>query len=71
MFEALFELDVAVIVGRKDQPEEEIPYTVQRISRKNIAFTNAQTSADVLRESADVYIQKTQLGGGSPVLRGF
>ncbi len=69
--EAAIQLETAIIVGRKDQPEEEIPFIVQRISKENIAFSNAQTAADVLRENADVYIQKTQLGGGSPILRGF
>ena len=71
LYEAAIQLETAVVVGRKDQPEEEIPYIVQRISKEDIAFSNAQSGADILRENADVYIQKTQLGGGSPVLRGF
>ncbi len=71
MVEASIQLDVALVVGRKDQPEEEIPYIVQRISKKDIAFLNSQTGADALRDHADVYVQKTQLGGGSPILRGF
>ena len=71
LLEASIQLEVAVVVGRKDQPEEEIPFIVQRISKEDIAFTNSQTGADVLKDHADVYVQKTQLGGGSPILRGF
>jgi hemoglobin/transferrin/lactoferrin receptor protein len=71
MLVASVELEVAVVIGRKDQPEAEIPFIVQRISKESIAFSNSQTAADVLRDNADVYIQKTQLGGGSPILRGF
>ena len=61
----------AVVIGRRDDAEEEIPYIVERISSKNIKFTNAQTSVDALNKNGDVYIQKSQMGGGSPILRGF
>ncbi|MFK7807215.1 MAG: TonB-dependent receptor [Saprospiraceae bacterium] len=60
-----------VVVGRTDAAEEELPYTIDRISAEQIASRNSQTTADVLGEHADVYIQKSQSGGGSPILRGF
>ncbi len=63
-------LPTIVVTGRKDQPTEEIPYQIERVGSKQIAFTNAQTSADILLE-AGAYIQKSQMGGGSPILRGF
>ena len=31
----------------------------------------AQSSADLLQQSGSVFVQKSQMGGGSPVLRGF
>jgi len=34
-------------------------------------FTNSQTPADALAANADVFVQKSQLGGGSPIIRGF
>ena len=34
-------------------------------------FTNPQTAADLLQSSGQVYVQKSQLGGGSPIIRGF
>ena len=34
-------------------------------------FTNPQTSADLLQNNGNVFVQKSQLGGGSPMIRGF
>ena len=64
-------VDSIVVVGRRDDPIEEIPYVVERITQEQIAFTNSQTPADALSANADVFVQKSQLGGGSPIVRGF
>lgn len=71
MAEKVNELAIVEVVGRRDDPKEEIPYMLDRISRENIAFKNSQTSADALGNHSDIYIQKSQMGGGSPVIRGF
>ena len=71
MFAATNLVDSIVVVGRRDDPVEEIPYVVERVTQEQIAFTNAQTPADALAASADVFVQKSQLGGGSPIIRGF
>jgi hemoglobin/transferrin/lactoferrin receptor protein len=42
-----------------------------RITARDITFQNPQTSADVLGLTKQVFIQKSQMGGGSPMLRGF
>ncbi|MEP6794809.1 MAG: TonB-dependent receptor, partial [Saprospiraceae bacterium] len=34
-------------------------------------FDNSQTSADVIQHTGNVLVQKSQLGGGSPIIRGF
>lgn len=44
---------------------------IEQITRKQIKQTNAQTSADVLLNTGNVFVQKSQQGGGSPVIRGF
>src|SRR5699024_7134498 len=41
------------------------------LSQKDVLFTSPQTSADLLKNSGQIYIQKSQLGGGSPMIRGF
>jgi len=70
MFPGTVVLEIVEITGRTDQAEEEIPYEVKRIKTKEIAYQNSQTSADIL-VNAGAYIQKSQMGGGSPILRGF
>ncbi|HHS95021.1 MAG TPA: hypothetical protein ENJ45_00400 [Phaeodactylibacter sp.] len=64
-------IEGVVVIGRTDAAEEELPYTIDRIDAKTIASRHSQTAADILGEHADVYIQKSQMGGGSPVIRGF
>ncbi len=63
--------DTIVVIGRRDDAVEEIPYQVEQIKKADISFKNAQTSADALEVNGGVFIQKTQMGGGSPVIRGF
>ncbi len=64
-------VDTVVVVGRRDDPVEEIPYQLERIKKSDIEFSAAQTAADALSANAGVFVQKTQAGGGSPVVRGF
>jgi hemoglobin/transferrin/lactoferrin receptor protein len=59
------------VYGRRGVAKEEIPMVIDRISKESIAFGNSQTSADVLGNHSEVFIQKSQMGGGSPVIRGF
>ncbi|MDO6595685.1 TonB-dependent receptor [Oceanihabitans sp. 2_MG-2023] len=65
-------LDEVVISASKfKQSKRDIPQKITNISAKDIQFSNPQTSADLLEQSGQVYIQKSQLGGGSPMIRGF
>jgi hemoglobin/transferrin/lactoferrin receptor protein len=41
------------------------------ISAKTIAQTNAQNTGDLLINTGKIFVQKSQQGGSSPVLRGF
>lgn len=65
-------LDEIVISASKfEQNKRDIPQKIIGISAKEIQISNPQTSADLLESSGNVYIQKSQLGGGSPMIRGF
>ena len=65
-------LDEIVISASKfSQNLKEISQRVIFISSKDVVLSNPQTSADLLSSSGNVYIQKSQLGGGSPMIRGF
>jgi hemoglobin/transferrin/lactoferrin receptor protein len=66
------QLDQIVISASKwEQNREEIPNKIVVIPASEIAFENPQTSADILGLSNEVFIQKSQMGGGSPMIRGF
>ena len=65
------ELEGVEVIGRRDDKIEDIPYQIDKIASKEIAFSNAQTSADLLEKSGDLFVQKSQMGGGSPIIRGF
>lgn len=65
------ELETIVIIGRRNDQSHEIPFASVAISQSRLAMTNPQTSADALRDHAGVFVQKSQMGGGSPVIRGF
>lgn len=65
-------LDQIVISASKwEQSKREIPTRIASITADEIAFQNPQTAADLLGTSGEVFIQKSQLGGGSPMIRGF
>ncbi len=64
-------LDEVVVVGRTDANQRSLPYQVDQIKARDLAFTQSQTSADALANHAAVFVQKSQMGGGSPILRGF
>ncbi|MBO6518168.1 MAG: TonB-dependent receptor, partial [Bacteroidia bacterium] len=47
------------------------PYKVINIRPKEVKFQNPQTTADPIGLSNQVFVQKSQMGGGSPMIRGF
>lgn len=62
---------VVVSATRWRTSERNIPAKVSLITAKAVALQNPQTTADLLGSSGEVFIQKSQLGGGSPIIRGF
>ena len=64
-------IEEVIVLGRKEVLQKEIPYSIKSISYRDIQSTHAQTSADALSQHGGVYVQKSQMGGGSPVIRGF
>ncbi len=63
--------EVVLSVSRFKQKKQEVPQKTISIRPEEIAFSNPQTSADLLQSTGKVYVQKSQLGGGSPMIRGF
>ncbi|RYF72145.1 MAG: TonB-dependent receptor [Cytophagaceae bacterium] len=63
--------EVTVSASRFEQRARRSPFQIQTISRDQIAFRNQQNTADLLAQTGNVFIQKSQGGGGSPMIRGF
>jgi len=63
--------EVVMSVSKWEQQKKDIPNKIATIAAREIAFTAPQTSADVLQSTGKVFVQKSQLGGGSPMIRGF
>lgn len=70
--EKLVDLSEVVISANKwEQNKSEVPNKITSVTIEDIEFYNPQTGADLLGNSNEVFIQKSQMGGGSPVIRGF
>lgn len=63
--------EVVISANRWNQNSNKVPSRLINISSKEVAFQNPQTAADLLGISGKVFIQKSQQGGGSPMIRGF
>jgi len=63
--------EIIVSANRREENKLETPNRVEKLDMKEVIFQNPQTTADLLGTSGYAYIQKSQLGGGSPMLRGM
>lgn len=63
--------EVVISVSKWEQKLNEVPNKIVKVNRYDILRNNPQTAADLLGQSGQVFIQKSQLGGGSPMIRGF
>lgn len=62
---------VVVSANRWEQYQEEIPQQIVEFEKEDIALAEPATTADMLSSNSQVFVQKSQLGGGSPMIRGF
>jgi hemoglobin/transferrin/lactoferrin receptor protein len=63
--------EVIVRFNKWEQKLNEVPNKIAKVSMRDVRLRNPQTTADMLGQIGSVYIQKSQLGGGSPMIRGF
>lgn len=70
--EHIIKLDELVIsASRTQERKSDLPYKIETISAKDIQFDNPQNSGQMLEQTGEVFVQQSQMGGGSPVLRGL
>ncbi|MBC7864972.1 MAG: TonB-dependent receptor plug domain-containing protein, partial [Bacteroidia bacterium] len=62
--------EVVLSASRSADTLKNIPFHMTIINQKQIEFSNPQTAADLI-QNAGVMVQRSQAGGGSPIMRGF
>ncbi|MCW3074309.1 MAG: hypothetical protein JWP69_1378 [Flaviaesturariibacter sp.] len=66
------DLDEVIIYSNKfEEKRKNIVQKIEVISAQRIAQLNAQNTGDMLTNTGNVFVQKSQQGGSSPVIRGF
>ena len=69
---SILNLDQVVVSGtRWRETSNDVPAQIALITSEEVALQNPQTAADLLSLSGKVFVQKSQQGGGSPMIRGF
>lgn len=63
--------EVVISVNRGEQFRSEVPNKVEILKPVEVLRYHPATTADLAGLSAEVFIQKSQQGGGSPMMRGF
>lgn len=63
--------EITVAANRQQDVKMNVPQQVYILSRDQIERANAQTAADLLTTDGLLTVQKSQQGGGSPMIRGF
>jgi len=67
-----FTLETTVIsASRWNQNAQDVPGKISQLDSKWLDFRNPANTADWLGSSGEIVVQKSQLGGGSPMIRGF
>ncbi len=65
-------LEEIVVSGSKfEEKKKDLVQKVQVISTRELENMNQSSTADVIANTGNVMVQKSQLGGGSPIIRGF
>jgi len=63
--------EVVISANKVEESKKTVSQQVQTLSLVEIENSQSQSTADLLSNSGNVFVQKSQLGGGSPVIRGF
>jgi hemoglobin/transferrin/lactoferrin receptor protein len=63
--------EVVLSASKFAENRKNIAQKIDVISARSIALTNAQNTGDLLINTGKIFVQKSQQGGSSPVIRGF
>jgi hemoglobin/transferrin/lactoferrin receptor protein len=63
--------EIVIAATKRQQFSKTLPHKISVIGKSDAEFLQPQTTADLLATSGEVFMQKSQQGGGSPMIRGF
>lgn len=63
--------EIVISVSRRPETRAEIPNKLILIDSGLVSLYQPPTTADLVGSKSEVFIQKSQQGGGSPMIRGF
>jgi len=72
MVENIYSIDEVVISASKfEEKRKDVAQKIQVLRASEIQNMNQTSMADVIANSGNIMVQKSQQGGGSPIIRGF
>jgi hemoglobin/transferrin/lactoferrin receptor protein len=63
--------EVVISASKTAEQKRDLAIQIEVLSQKQIENLMPQNTADALQKSGEVFVQKSQQGGGSPIIRGF
>jgi len=63
--------EVVVSASKFEEKRKDVAQKIQVMRTTELQEMNQTSTADVMANSGNVMVQKSQLGGGSPIIRGF
>jgi hemoglobin/transferrin/lactoferrin receptor protein len=63
--------EILIFSGKFAERKKNLVQKVEVINARRIEQLNAQNTGDLLMQTGNVFVQKSQQGGSSPVIRGF
>jgi len=63
--------EVVVSANRFAEKRRDVAQQIAVINSNELNHMNQSSTADVMSNQGNVFVQKSQLGGGSPIIRGF
>lgn len=63
--------EVVISASKFEMLRREVPQKIEIVNSKSVQWMNSLNSADLLANTGNILVQKSQGGGGSPIIRGF
>jgi len=63
--------EVVLSANKVEEKYSDLSTKIDILSSRQIQFSNSQSAGDLLQQSGKIFVQQSQLGGGSPVIRGM